>query len=353
MHMLHPNKIFPLLLLAGLFTACKKEVDPIIIITPSSGSQLELNGLAGSEAGTSAANSVFVDFSTDKSTATARAGWDLGFYTGGDFRVVINGTTSAAGKMLAKNDLSQVGAADTAGLVLGFNQAAPSAAEFSLIDDPSGDLSKTLLPAVSSSDADNKVIILNRGTGGGIAARAWKKLRILRSGSSYILQYANITDASYKTVSIPKDAAYNFRFVSLDDGSLVNVEPRKNEWDMVWTYSMYKTAFGAGDVPYSFSDLVFINRLAGVQAAEVLTGTVSYDSFKESNLASVPFSSDRDVIGSKWRATTGTVGVKTDRFYVVKDAAGNMYKLKFLSFATQDGGTRGRPVIRYELVKRP
>ena len=350
--MFHPNKIFAVMLLAGLCASCRKDVDPIIIIQPSSGSQLELNGLAGNEAGSGAANSVYVDFSTDKPTSVARAGWDVGFYSGGDFRVIINNTTSAACKVLAKNDLAQVTAADTAGLVLSFNQFAPSAAEFSLIDDPSGDISKTQIPAVSSTDADNRVIILNRGIGGGIGARAWKKVRILRAGSGYTLQYANITDPAYKTVIISKDAAYNFRFVTLDDGSPVNVEPRKEAWDMVWTYSVYKTSFGAGDVPYSFSDLVFLNRMAGTRAAEVLTSTVSYDNFKESSLSAVTFSTDRDVIGSKWRVTTGTVGVKTDRFYVVKDAAGNVYKLKFLSFSTQDGGTRGKPVIKYELVKR-
>ena len=347
-----PNKIMVATLLAGLFIACKKDVDPVFIITPSSGSQLELNGLAGSEPGASAGNTVYVDFSTDKSTTAPRAGWDLGFYTGSDFRVIINNTTSAAAKILLKNDLIQVGAADTAGLVLAFSQTAPSAAEFNLIDDLSGDISKTLIPAISSLDVENKVIILNRGTGGGTAARAWKKLRVLRAGSGYTLQYANITDLTYKTVSIAKDAAYNFRYVSLDDGAPVSVEPRKDAWDLVWTYSMYKTSFGAGDVPYSFSDLVFTNRMAGVQAAEVLTGTVSYDAFISSNLANVSFSSGRDVIGSKWRATTGTVGVKTDRFYVVKDAAGNVYKMKFLSFTSQDGGTRGKPVIKYELLKK-
>ncbi|MBE7169262.1 MAG: HmuY family protein [Williamsia sp.] len=350
--MLHANKLFVVLLLTGLLTACKKEVDPVIVIPPSSGSQVELSGLAGSETGANAANAVWVDLSADKPTSVARAAWDLGFYSGGDFRVIINNTTAAAAKVLGKNDLAQVGTADTVGVTLAFSQAAPSAAEFGLIDDVSGDLSKTLIPAVSSTEADNKVIILNRGIGGGVAARAWKKLRILRAGSGYTLQYANITDAAYKTVSISKDAAYNFRFVSLDEGAVVNVEPRKDSWDLVWTYSMYKTAFGAGDVPYAFSDLVFINKLAGVQAAEVLTSTVSYDSFAWTNLTGLSFSSDRDVIGSKWRATTGTVGVKTDRFYVLKDAAGNVYKLKFLSFTSQDGGTRGKPVIRYELVKK-
>ncbi|RYX87115.1 hypothetical protein EON73_02050, partial [bacterium] len=71
-----------------------------------------------------------------------------------------------------------------------------------------------------------------------------------------------------------------------------------------------------------------------------------------SNIAAVAFKTERDVIGSKWRGTTGTVGVRADRYYVVKDGAGNVYKLKFVSFISNDGGTRGKPVIEYKLVKR-
>jgi hypothetical protein len=37
---------------------------------------------------------------------------------------------------------------------------------------------------------------------------------------------------------------------------------------------------------------------------------------------------------------------------VVKDAIGNVYKLKFLNFTSADGGERGYPNIEYKLVKK-
>ncbi len=43
--------------------------------------------------------------------------------------------------------------------------------------------------------------------------------------------------------------------------------------------------------------------------------------------------------------------MKTDRFYVIKDAAGNVYKLRFISFHASDGGVRGYPKIEYKLGK--
>ncbi len=313
----------------------------------SDGTALTLDGGTG---GSSAINSVFVDLSNNFQSAVKRNTWDLGFFSGDDFRVILNHTSAATAIALTKNDLTQVTAADTIGLVLAAN---PDAASLKLVDDVTGDITKTVIAAVSATDADNKVYIINRGTSGSIAARAWVKVRILRSGTTgYTLQYAGIKETTFKTVSITKDNAYNFKFVSFDTGAAVDVEPAKAKWDIEWTGAIYKTDNGGFDVPYYFSDQVYINHRAGVTAAEILTSATSYDAYTESNIATTTFKSDRSVIGANWRATTGTIGVKTDRFYVVKDAAGNVYKLKFTSFTSQDGGERGKPKFEFKLVKK-
>ena len=41
-----------------IFAACKKDSDPIIIVPPSSGSQVELNGIISNEDGSAAGYSV-------------------------------------------------------------------------------------------------------------------------------------------------------------------------------------------------------------------------------------------------------------------------------------------------------
>ncbi|MVM31737.1 hypothetical protein GO755_16940 [Spirosoma sp. HMF4905] len=314
----------------------------------SSGTTLTLDGGTG---GASAVNAVFVDLSNNAQTAVKRASWDLGFSSGTDFRVIINNMTGAAAIALAKNDLTQVTAADTVGLVLSTSDFSP--AGLKLIDDVSGDLTKTVIPSISATDTDNKVYILNRGTSGGTSAKGWIKLRVLRSGTTgYTLQYAGIKETTFKTVTVTKDAAYNFGFVSFDTGAAVAVEPAKAKWDIEWTGGIYITSDGTNNIPYYFADQVYINYLGGVTAAEVLTSTVSYDAYVESNIATTTFKADRAVIGSNWRATTGTVGVKTDRFYVVKDAVGNVYKIKFVSFTSADGGVRGNPKFEFKLVKK-
>lgn len=150
---------------------------------------------------------------------------------------------------------------------------------------------------------------------------------------------------------IPKNPAYNFSYFHFEDGA-VAVEPAKDRWDFQWTWSIFYTNSGGVNVPYAFSDLVFINHHNDVKADTVFTSDVSYEDFDETHIAATDLVSDRNVIGSGWRATTGTVGVITDRFYVVQDSYGNVYKLKFVNFHAADGGTRGKPVIKYELVKK-
>jgi hypothetical protein len=172
------------------------------------------------------------------------------------------------------------------------------------------------------------------------------------------LQYAKITDTNFKTIDIAKDPKLNFVYLAVDGNTAtkVRVEPEKASWDIRWGYQMSQTQLSPGVmIPYASSDFVAINHRAGVEVAEVLTTAVPYETFDESNLASVAFKSVYDVIGTNWRtasATPGSSGVKKDRFYILKDAASNVYKIKFLSFHPDEGGVRGKPKLEYKLVKK-
>ncbi|TLV00820.1 HmuY family protein [Dyadobacter luticola] len=318
----------------------------------SDGTSIQLNGIAGSEAGSSAANSVFLDLSSNTQTPVLRDSWDLGFLGSTDFRVVINRSNGASALMINKSDINAVSEKD---LVLDSLAVGQGLGKLSLVDDATGDLTKTVIKEISATDADNKVYVLNRKGGSAtvLPATDLYKIRVLRKGTGYTLQYAKLNETTFKSLDISKDAAYNFEYVSLEKGATVDVEPAKDRWDLEWGYSMYYTNFGTGLIPYGFSDLVFTNKLANVQAAEVLTTTATYDAFAEANLTGITFSSAADAIGSKWRVTSGgTVGVKTDRYYLIKDPAGNIYKLRFVSFHPNDGGERGKPKLEYKLVKK-
>ena len=344
--------------LAVTFTACKKDSDPNIVITntASSGSEhVQLQGIAGTEAGSSAGNSVYIDFSTDKLTPSLRSGWDLGFYCGSDFRVILNNTTGAGAKVTSKFDLNTVGAADTSGLTLSTSQTNPQTTDLAYFDNIGGDLNQTVIPLVSATDASNPVIILNRGTGGSTPARPWVKLRVLRNGSGYTVQYAGIQEAGFHTYNIAKNDAYSFQHISFENGVL-SAEPEKLKWDLIWSYSVYQTNFGSGTVPYNFSDLIATNYLNGVQVKEKIytdaaTANAAYTAFNRDSVTANPTATGRWTIGSNWRSTQPATGARTERFYLVKDANGNYYKFKCLAMGVgSDGGVRGKPEFKYALI---
>jgi hypothetical protein len=355
--MIRLRKVTLVAIAAGVFTACKKDNDPIIIVPASTGAQIQLNGIAATESGGSAGNAVYLDLSADKQIAVLRSGWDLGFYCGADFRVILNNTSSAGAKVLTQNDLTVVGAADTIGLTLATSQTNPLPEQLPWFDNVTGDLAKTVIPAISATDADNKVIILNRGTGGGISVRPWIKLRVLRSASGgYILQFAGIQEATFKTLQVPKDAIYNFKFISFENG-IIDVQPEKERWDLVWSYSVFETNFGAGQVPYNFSDLIAVNDLAGVTVAtktyaDAATALAAYAAFNKDSVTNTTLLTGRWTIGSSWRSTQPATGARLNRFYIIKDPNGNYYKFKCLAMGVgTDGGVRGKPQFAYTLIK--
>lgn len=343
------SKLLYIVLTAGSFafvTSCKKDIGAPPPPPPSDGKSIQLNGGIG---GSNAVNSVYVDFSASNQDSVKRIGWDLGFRCGTDFRVIINNTAAASAKVISKNDLTQVTATDTIGFADAL-QLGNGLGSMDICDNVDGDITKTVIAPPSATDADNKVYIVKPSNGFIAPNKDWYKVRILRNGAGYRLQYAKLSETTVKTIDIPKDDSYNFRYVSFDNNSIVKVEPAKDNWDFMWSATTYKAG---PTLPFTFADFVVINYFSGVQAAEVLTSTVSFVNYAEANIATTTFNNNKNAIGSAWRtASPTTTSVKTDRFYVIKDAAGNVYKLKFVSFAAQDGGERGKPVIEYKLVKK-
>lgn len=314
----------------------------------SSSSSFTVNG-----GGATYPNKVFIDLSANRQVPVLRTTWDLGFLSdAGDFKVILNSSVGMMAKQVAKNDLTQVTAADTTGFWLeaAYSPFDPQPTQLPYIDYPNGDLSRTAIGTISANAADNKVFIINRGTGVGVPApeRGWKKIRILRNANGgYTLQQADIASSTFTSIEVPKNPAYFFNYVSFESG-LVTVEPEKTKWDLAWTYSGYITNFGTGDVPYLFQDIVFQNR--NVRVAKVLTNTKSYAAFTAADTASVTFSNAQNAIASDWRVTTSGASVRTDRFYIVQDGNNNYYKLKFT--AITDAGIRGFPAIEYALISK-
>lgn len=292
-------------------------------------------------------NMVYVDMSTGKQTLIDRQSWDIAVESGDGFHVILNpayGTTAASS---GKTDFAAVTADDAAKIDLP-GPHMPMGTKY--VDDLSGDLSKTVFGEIPASESDAKVFFVATDNNKDNKAK-WYKVKVSRTENGYKVEYGVTGDTTPKTLEVTKDAMYNFKGVSLQNGKISDAEPTAAKWDFRWSYGAVVLPANMG--LYGAQDIVTINIQAGVEAALIQTSEKSYDAYSKADADKANFSKDADVIGSSWRATTGSpLGIKKDQFYVIKDVAGNYYKLQFLKMGVGgDGGTRGMPQLRYELLK--
>ena len=318
--------------------------------------------LAAEVGGPSQPNQVYVDLSSGKMTKVTRVSWDLGFYSGSEFRVAINSSVKMAAKKLETTNIDEVQQED-ASMIIAQGQGIATQ-----VDGPTGNILETAIAEVDSNDANNKVYLINMGSNpakttpsvgsegsGSGTSRGWKKIRILKSGDDYKIQYADIASTTHQEVIVSKNSAYNFTFFSFTTNKTVDVEPVKAQWDL--NFSTFTNILG-GTTPYFYPDYIVNNVKGGALTYQVLTSEFTYDNFTLANIDNSKFTEDQRNIGSNWRSTSATVDgipvsqfvLKTDRFYVVKDAAGNVYKLKFTGGANE-AGERGFPKFQYSLLK--
>lgn len=361
------KKVFLFLSAAVLTLAsCSDDDSAPVIEIPSVGDVLQ-----PTVGGPNQPNQVYIDLSTGQIQSVNRESWDFGFASGAAYRVAINGSLKMAVKKLETSDITLPQTEDAevsvgAGTTLSSN---------GFVDNPTGVLAGagngegTAIAEISANDADNKVYLVNLGhkvatttpAVGSTAvdgdARGWKKVRILRNGNGYKIQYADLASTTFTEKTIEKNADFNFTFFSLNTGATVLVEPQKAKWDLNFTtFTNYLAAGPTTTVTYGYADFIVSNMKGGTQVYQIMNADFTYDAFTLDNVVEANFTvsaTDQRVIGSNWRAGGGPgslPSIRTDRFYVVKDVAGNYYKIKFLAM-TNTAGERGFPTFEYALLQ--
>ncbi|MBO0321597.1 HmuY family protein [Muricauda sp. CAU 1633] len=304
---------------------------------------------------------VYVDLSSITETTAKRDSWDLGFYNGEAFRVTINGSIFMAVSALESTDIDAVTPTDVEALQPQVAVGTFDAANIAFVDHVTGSLEGTAIAAISETDADNPVYLVNLGFEvgteepevGAVAVsgdpRGWKKIRILRNGDDYVLQYADLDATTHEEVTISKTSGYHFTFFSFDTEETVDVQPAADRWDINFTvFTNEIEGFGS----YGYSDFITTNILSSVSAYQVETATTAYADFGLADVDEALFLDDQRGIGSNWRNGGGPgmlPSLKDDVFFVLKDTDGNIYKIRFTAL-TNESGVRGYPAFEFALL---
>ncbi len=364
------KKILFYLLLGTSFISqsCINDNEDPVAVAPVEGAIADPN-----VGGATQPNQVWIDLSEidpvtkgPVQTFTKRTDWDLALYSGSSFKVVLNSSIMmAAAKIPNVTDFNQVTEATVTTLKTQVQVANFNPANEVYIDDVKGDFPSgyTAIEEIKANDSENGIYLVNMGKEiytGSVATgsvttggdnRGWKKVQIIRVGDGYKVKSADIDGSNYYEVTVTKNVAYNYNFVSLKNKKEIFIQPEKSKWDICFTV-FTNTITGAGS--YVYADFVNNNNVGGVGAYQVMvtsgSGVDAYNNFKLADVDQSKFIyNDHRVIGANWRNPVSTNGLEVygDRFYIIKDSNGYYFKLKFTRL-TNLQGERGFPQFEYK-----
>jgi len=292
------------------------------------------------ELGTDYRYQVFFDLSSNIIVGqNLKTDWDLAFDSDDeDYHVVLNSSKFMRAARTGTTEFASV--TDTTGAQWRW-------------DDPAGDLKKTAVGEWADFSGttpvySNEVYLIDRGTNHLGQHQGFRKLQLLpMQGNQYQVRVANLDGSSEEVITVTKDPTVHFTYVSLATNSIVQIEPPKEEWDLLFTQHLHVFVVDGDTIPYLVTG-VLSNRSAAVAADSV-------DAFADITTTSIPshdYSSAINAIGYDWKYFDfGTLKytVKPEKNYVIRDPHGFYFKLHFTDFYNAQG-EKGAPAFEFQLL---
>ena len=171
-----------------------------------------------------------------------------------------------------------------------------------------------------NTDQINSTYILDRGYNIDGTKRGYRKIRIDSiNNNSYFLSYCKLDNTDLNSIEIQKDSLFNFQYFSFNTNNIVNIEPEKNNWDLVFT--QYTQLFQNNiETPAYLVTGVLTNYLNDVLVA--IDSLNSFESISIDLIDSYDFSNLQNKIGYDWKVFSfdnQTYTVRNDITYIIKD----------------------------------
>lgn len=261
-----------------------------------------------------------------------RSSWDLGFECNAEgFHVITNVGKYMQVYNTGKTDLLSV--VDTTGYGIKVNW-----------DASNGILNET---AIGDWRINKPVYILDLGYSETGTHQGFQKIRIVEySELSYTFEYAhlNCTQANQINIlNIAKDSLYNFSFFSFALNSIVNVEPPKKNWDIV--FMQYIHVFQDANITPYWVTGCLLNRNNTMAVLDTIN---PFDNINHETAANSTLSPNIDIIGYNWKFFDGEgYTIRSNYNYLLKDQKGIYYKLHFIDFYSPTG-LKGCPTWEFQ-----
>lgn len=319
------------LILSLLVASCEKAERPLNLPPAGAAAMAQVN------MGEDYDSQIFFDFETGAIVHTSSVNsWDLAFEnTEEGCHVFINGGKNIFVYNSGATDPSTVKTTSSVG-TNGWNFDAPCG-----LSDSTGIGDWRL----NYGPSKNEVYLLK------FQDKSYKKI-VIRSvnATEYVLDYGSLDDDTLTTIHIPKDSAFNYAYFSFDNGGqLVQPEPLKSTWDIVFTRYRY-VYYDLNNFPYLVSGvLTNPNNTTALADSTQPFANIGFNS----SLSLSSFSDHRDVIGFEWKKfnfTSGEYEVNVNKCYVVKTRKNQYWKLHFLDFYSTTG-VKGSPSFEYEQIQ--
>ncbi len=185
----------------------------------------------------------------------------------------------------------------------------------------------------------------------GISYHLAKKLQFIsvdQSGYAFLIGDPDASAAD--TIHVMKDDRYNSTQFSIQSNTLLQLEPAKDRWDVL--FAQYFTILYTDDgIPAPYYVRGVLLNPSQVEAA--LDTTIHFLDMNYSTASQKSFSAAMDAIGHDWKSVTvdeasnsAEYKVRPGYTYIVNDTEDGLYKLRFKSFFSPTG-IKGYPSIEY------
>jgi len=209
-------------------------------------------------------------------------------------------------------------------------------------DSPTGNLDST---AFATWQISKPVYIVDRGYNEAGTPQGFRKIQVLYvTSNDYSIKIANVDGSNEITLTVPKNTDKNYVQFSLASNSIVNIEPAKENYDLV--FSQYTHIYSNPFSTYLVTG-VLINPNK-VKVAPVFDKPFADISVTDS--LNHPFKTYQNIIGYDWKTysfQTSSYIIDFNKCYIIKDVKGFYYKLHFIDFYNSVG-VKGFPKFEFK-----